>query len=229
MSSSITTNMGIMYCFLGVELLRYRHGGGRVNNFKRLRVSAGYSQRQLAELLFVNQTAVSQWERGATIPSPTTLLRMCELYGTTTDYLLGRNDTGKSRKGVKIPVLGKVQAGVPLEAVEDVIDYEEITPELAATGEFFGLSIRGDSMEPRIRDGDVVIVRKQSDVTSGDTAVILVNGHDATVKKVLKRENGIVLQPTNPNHEPMFFTPEEIRDLPVIILGKVIELRGKFA
>ncbi|MDP3486684.1 MAG: XRE family transcriptional regulator [Bacillota bacterium] len=202
---------------------------GSLNNFKKLRVSAGYSQRQLAEILFVNQTAVSQWERGATIPSPNILLRMCELYSTTTDYLLGRNEASKSRRGIKIPVLGSVQAGIPLEAIQDIIDYEEIAPELAATGDFFGLSIRGDSMEPRIRDGDVVIVRKQSDVSSGDTAVILVNGHDATVKKVLKRESGIMLQPTNPNHEPMFFRPEEICSLPVVILGKVIELRGKFA
>jgi len=202
---------------------------GALNNFKKLRVSAGYSQRQLADILFVNQTAVSQWERGATIPSPNILLRMCELYGTTTDYLLGRNETGEARKGVKIPVLGKVQAGIPLEAVEDVIDFEEITPELAATGDFFGLSIRGDSMEPRIREGDVVIVRKQPDITSGDIAVILVNGYDATVKRVLKREHGIVLQPTNPNHEPMFFSAQEILELPVVILGKVIELRGKFA
>lgn len=133
------------------------------------------------------------------------------------------------RKGVKIPVLGKVVAGIPLEAVEEILDYEEITPELAATGEFFALQIRGRSMEPRMLEGDVVIVKRQDDVESGDVAIVLVNGDEATVKKIKKMDTGITLIATNTSvYEPHFYSNEEIKTLPVQILGKVVELRGKF-
>jgi len=133
-----------------------------------------------------------------------------------------------NNKGIKIPVLGRIQAGVPIEAVQDILDYEEITPEMASSGEFFALIIKGSSMEPKMSEGDAVIVRKQSDVTSGDTAVVIVNDHDATVKRLIKKENGIMLQATNPAHEPLYFTQNEIRDLPVVVVGRVMELRAKF-
>lgn len=132
------------------------------------------------------------------------------------------------RKGIKIPVLGRVAAGIPLEAVEDIVDYEEITPEMAASGEHFGLNIQGDSMAPRICSGDVVIVRKQESVENGDVAVVLINGQDATVKRFYATEHGIKLVAANPAYEPMFFSPEEIRSLPVTVIGRVVELRGKF-
>lgn len=209
-----------------------------MNHLREMRKKAGYTQKQLANMLFVNQTAVSQWERGVTVPSQSTLFALCDLYGTTVDYLLGRTDdpsvaqgamgqVAAPRRGVKIPVLGRVAAGVPIEAIEEIIDYEEIDSELAKQGEFFALRVHGDSMEPRIWDGDVVIVRRQSDVDTGDVAVVLVNGCDATVKRVLKREAGLVLQPFNPSHELKFFTQEETTTLPVVIIGKVVELRGK--
>ena len=129
---------------------------------------------------------------------------------------------------VTIPVLGDVAAGLPIEAVENLVDYEEIDQAMAASGEHFGLRLKGDSMEPRMKDGDVVIVRKQEDVESGDTAVVLVNGNSATVKRIKKGPSGISLIPNNPAYDPMFYTCDEIAQLPVRILGKVVELRGKF-
>ena len=108
------------------------------------------------------------------------------------------------------------------------MDYEEITPEMAASGDFFALQINGDSMEPKISDKDVVIVRKQDDCESGDIAVVLVNGEDATVKRIKKRPEGIILAPTNPQYEPMFYSNADIEKLPVTIVGKVVELRAKF-
>lgn len=84
-------------------------------------------------------------------------------------------------------------------------------------------------MEPRILDGDVVIVKKQEDVESGDVAIVLVNGNEATVKRVKKQKNGITLIANNISvYEPHYYSNEEIEDLPVRILGKVVELRGKF-
>lgn len=128
-----------------------------------------------------------------------------------------------------VPVLGTVRAGIPMEAVENIIDYEEISEDMARQGEFFALQIKGDSMEPRICEGDVVIVRKQSDIDSGDTAIVLVNGEEATIKKVQKFDGGINLIPSNPSYDVRTYTNEQIEALPVQILGKVIELRGKFA
>ena len=95
-------------------------------------------------------------------------------------------------------------------------------------GEFFGLRIKGDSMEPRMESGDVVIVRQQSDANSGDTVIVLVNGDDATCKRLQKTDNGIMLVSTNPKYPPMFYSNEDIRTKPVVILGKVVELRQKY-
>jgi len=128
----------------------------------------------------------------------------------------------------KIPVLGYVRAGVPIEAVEEILDYEEITLEMATRGEYFALQIKGDSMEPKFSEGDVVIVRRQPDVESGNIAVILVNGNDATIKKVKKREDGIELIPSNPSYDVKFYSIEDMATVPVNIIGKVVELRAKF-
>lgn len=120
-------------------------------------------------------------------------------------------------------------AGIPIEAVEEILDYEEITPELAATGEFFALQIKGDSMEPTLRDGDVVIVKKQPTVDSGDIAIVLVNGNDATVKEVKESTAGITLIGHNVAvYTPQFYSNKEIQNLPVQIIGKVVEMRRTF-
>ncbi|WP_301861132.1 XRE family transcriptional regulator [uncultured Megasphaera sp.] len=132
-------------------------------------------------------------------------------------------------RGVRIPVLGRVVAGIPIEAVEEILDYEEITPELAATGEFFALQIHGDSMLPTLKDGDIVIVKQQPTVDSGDIAIVLVNGNEATVKEVKESPAGITLIGHNVAvYTPKFYSNHEIADLPVQVLGKVVEMRRKF-
>ena len=130
--------------------------------------------------------------------------------------------------GSRVQVLGVVPAGIPLEAIEEVLDYEEITEEMSRSGKYIALKIRGDSMIPDIKNGDVVIVRLQPDVESGETAIVMVNGDDATCKKVIKHPSGITLAANNPAYEPRYFTSEEISSTPVRILGKVVELRRKF-
>lgn len=99
---------------------------------------------------------------------------------------------------------------------------------MAKTGEFFGLKVKGDSMAPRIQNGDVVIVRKQDNCETGDVCVVMVNGFDATLKQVKKDYNGITLVPFNDEYRSMFYSNKDIQELPVRILGKVVELRGKF-
>jgi len=134
----------------------------------------------------------------------------------------------QSTGGVWIPVVGKVAAGTPITAVEDIIDYEEIPKEMAHGSKCFGLQINGDSMEPRMKKGDVVIVRKQEDVDSGQIAVVMVNGDEATVKRVMKQADGIMLVAFNPAYEPVFYSNKDIVEKPVTICGRVIELRAKF-
>lgn len=199
---------------------------------KMLREEKGLTQKDLAEKLSLTPKAISFYELGSREPSGDALIHMAHILGTTTDYLLGNSTTKeadqKVGRGVRIPVLGRVVAGIPIEAVEEILDYEEITPELAATGEFFALKIRGHSMEPRMMEGDVVIVRRQDDVDSGDVAIVLVNGDEATVKRVKKQPEGITLIATNTSvYEPHFYSNKEIAELPVRILGRVVELRGK--
>lgn len=128
-----------------------------------------------------------------------------------------------------IPVLGDVAAGIPIEAVTDIIDYEEISPDLLSNGsEYFALRIKGKSMQPKIDEGDVVIVRKQPDVDSGQIAIVGVNGDNATCKKVIKQEKGILLISLNHAYEPIFYSYEDIKKIPITILGRVVELRAKF-
>jgi repressor LexA len=191
----------------------------------------GTSKNQILKDLHLAKGSISNWENRGTVPSGETLSKIANYFNVTTDYLLtGTSNIKPSNKskGVSIPVLGYVRAGIPIEAIEDILDYEEITPELAAQGEFFALSIKGDSMEPKISEGDVAIVQVQPDIESGELAIVLVNGQDATIKKVLKSTHGITLIPFNSNYEPMVFTNEEIEQLPVSIVGKVVEVRQKW-
>ena len=131
-------------------------------------------------------------------------------------------------QGIKIPVLGTVAAGIPISAVEDILDYEEVPQSWQNQGEFFGLRIKGDSMKPDINNGDTVIVKQQSTANNGDVVIALVNGDDATCKKFEKLDNGIMLISNNSESSPMYFSNEEVTTKPVVIVGRVVELRRKF-
>lgn len=194
-----------------------------------LRKQANMTQQELASKLYVSQQAVGKWERGEATPNPETIVAMTKIFGVSSDTLLGESAPPKSTGGSWVPVLGDVAAGIPIEAVENIVDYEEIDEPMASAGEFFGLRIKGSSMEPRIREGDVVIVRQQEDADTGDTAVVLVNGDSATVKRIKKEpDGGIWLIPNNPAYDPQHYSPTEVAEKPVRIIGKVVELRGKF-
>ena len=197
---------------------------------KQLRTKAGLTQKQLSSKLGVAQNTLSYWEQGRYDIDNESLLRLSSLFNVSVDYLLGKSDIPTApKKGVKIPVLGRVVAGIPIEAIEDVLDYEEISEDMAARGEYFALQVVGKSMEPRFAEGDVVIVKRQPDVESGDIAIVLINGGEATIKKVKKLPDGIMLIASNTAvYEPTFYSKKEINDLPVVILGKVVELRAKF-
>lgn len=196
---------------------------------KLLRTNKGLTQVEFAKIFNIATGTIAMWETGKRQPDFNTINKLAEYFNVSTDYLLGVEQQPKPKKiGVKIPVLGEVQAGVPIEAIQDIIDYEEIDEQTAAQGEFFALQVRGDSMEPKFSQGDVVIVKQQSTVDSGNIAIVLVNGDSATIKKFVRHDSGISLIALNPAYEPMFYTNKEVEELPVICLGKVVELRAKF-
>ena len=199
-----------------------------MRNLKILRSRRKETQAEVAAVLGIDRTTYAKYESGASEPSFEMLQKLAKHFYVSVPFLMGVDDLSSPAKGVKIPVYRAVAAGIPIEAIEDIVDFEEIEPELATTGEFFGLRIKGSSMEPRICDGDVVIVRRQEDADSGDVAIVMVNGNDATCKRVKKDGHGIALIPNNPAYEVKYYSAEEISSLPVRIIGKVVELRGKF-
>ncbi len=194
---------------------------------KEARKSAGLTQLELAKKTELSRSYIGDIEKDRYNPSVSTLQLIATATNTPLEDLLPSTKTvSPTGRGVRIPVLGRVVAGIPIEAVEEILDYEEITPELAATGEFFALQVKGDSMLPKLEEGDVVIVKKQADVETGDIAIVLVNGDEATIKQVKKVNGGIMLYGFNPDvYEPHFYSNQQIEELPVRILGKVIESR----
>ena len=194
-----------------------------------LRKECRYTQEEVSLKLNLTRTNYAKLEckKTSTISSET-LNKVAELYNVSVDYLLKNNKDYKEKASVKIPVLGSIPAGIPVEAVEDIIDYEEIPSSMLSSGEYFGLKVKGTSMQPRIMNGDVVIVRKQESAESGDICVIMVNGYEATLKAIKKSEDGICLIPFNTEFRELFYSNEDIEMLPVRIIVKVIELRAKF-
>ena len=126
----------------------------------------------------------------------------------------------------RIPILGSVPAGVPVEAVTDIIDEIDLDPRMATDGyDYFALLVTGDSMIPEYRDGDVVIIRMQSSAETGDDVVAYIGNADATLKRFTRTQNGIQLRPLNTAYPVRSFTKDQILSLPVTIAGIVVEQR----
>ena len=198
------------------------------NNLKKYLKINNISRNQLSESLGISYSTISDWINGKAYPRIDKIEMMANYFGINKSDLVEEHFMEEKTQGLKIPVLGTVAAGIPISAVEDILDYEEVPQSWESQGEFFALKIKGDSMEPRMESGDVVIVKQQSNANSGDTVIVLVNGDDATCKRLEKTENGIMLVSTNPKYPPMFYSNEEIITKPVVILGKVVELRQKY-
>jgi len=156
------------------------------------------------------------------------LQKLAQLYNVSMDFLFSNGKLEPTSKGVRVAVLGSIPAGIPIEAIEDIIDFEEIPVDMAMTGEYFGLKVKGNSMSPRISHNDVVIIRRQDTAETNDICAVMVNGYEATLKQIKKSESGITLIPFNSEYTPMFYTNEDIEKLPIRIIGKVVELRAKF-
>lgn len=197
------------------------------NNIRFYLSQNGISQTEICQTLGFSMSTFSDWVHARTYPRIDKIELMANYFGIEKSDLVEER-TKSQRAGVAINVLGRVAAGIPINAITEIIDTEEISEDLAKTGDFFALKIKGDSMEPRIVDGDVVIVKQQEDAENGDTVIALVNGDDAVCKRLRKYRDGLELISNNPAYAPMFFDKETIETKPVQIIGKVVELRGKF-
>ena len=209
------------------------------SRLKELRMQAGISQEKLADMLGVTKASISHYERGIRKPDSDTLTALCDIFNVSLDYLVGSSDVtirfvdsdGLRRLtngSVSVPVLGRVAAGTPIESIEDIEGWEFISSDLAVRGQYFALRIKGHSMEPRIAEGDIVIVRCQPDAENGDIVIVQENGCCATCKRLSKNESGLSLISFNPSYTPIVYTKEQVQQLPVTILGKVVECRQRY-
>lgn len=186
------------------------------------------SQTEICNTLGIKMPTFSDWVNAKTYPRIDKIELMANYFGVSKADLVEEHTTqSASSNAVTVKVLGRVAAGIPIEAITDIVDEEEISEELAKTGDFFGLRIQGDSMEPDIHNGDTVIVRKQDDAESDEIVIALVNGNDGVCKRLKKYTDSIALVSLNPNYEPMYFNSEEVEEKPVRIVGRVVELRRK--
>lgn len=190
-------------------------------------IKKGKTQQEMCNELKYSKATVSAWVNGTRTPKMERIDEMCDYFGCSREDLMLDAREAHQKHAFSIPVYGRVAAGIPLEAIEEIVDREEIPEQMATLGYYYGLRIRGDSMEPRISEGDVVIVRKQDDADDGDIVIALVNGNDAVCKRLKKYQEGIALVSNNPAYPPMYFSTQDTQDIPVRIIGRVMELRGK--
>ena len=192
-------------------------------NLKRIMSKQNKNQNDVIKDLEIKQSTFSDWYLGKRIPRMNVIFQLAEYFKVDIRDLI---DEPKLNRGNRIPIFSKIPAGIPIELIEDVIDYEELDPKMfTGDKEYFGVRVSGDSMYPEYRDKDILIVQKTSDCESGQDCIVMINGNDGTFKRVKKTEEGIILQPLNPNYEIKFYSNKEIEELPIKIIGIVKEIR----
>ena len=192
---------------------------------------------QAGERVGVHKSTVLRWENGETKKVNLTIIEsLADFYSVNPSWLSGHDVPMENKQQASsispqtavVLIYGTIPAGIPMECIEDIIDTEEIPTSMLNGGkEFFGLKIKGTSMSPTYLDGDTIILEKVDDCESGQDCVVMVNGNDGTFKRVFKNENGIILQPLNPEFQPMVYSNQQIINLPVRIIGVAREIRRK--
>lgn len=194
---------------------------------KQLRKSSGKTQRDLAKSLYVTASSIGMYERDERTPSPDVLKKYADIFDVSLDYILGNSrNLKKGEDYATINVYGSIPAGIPIEAIEDITDTEDISfKDFDKNKTYIGLKVEGDSMYPKYLDGDTIILELTPDCESGTDAAVYVNGYEATLKTVIKNDNGtITLKPINTSYSPKTYGKD---DEPIKILGIVKEIRRK--
>lgn len=176
-------------------------------------------------------TTFAEWYNGNIYPRIDKIELIANYFGIKKSDLIERKDrTDKLGNPVmSIPILGTVKAGYNYLAQENWVGTIDIEKSLVGTdNNYFALKVKGDSMFPVLIEDDIVIIKKQNDFKNGDIVVAIINGDEATIKKGKKSEVGILLQPLNNSYEPLIFTYNEMKNIPVIIVGIVKQLKRDF-
>lgn len=201
------------------------------NLIKNRRKELGLTLLDIANACGVSEATVSRWESGdivnmkrSRIAQLANVLKISPSMLIHDDYDV-QTDLNPIIKP-KVPVLGVVPCGEPIEAIEDIIEWIEVVPSQA--NGHFGLIAKGDSMAPFILDGDILIVKHSPVVSSGKIAIVKVNGDEATCKRLVINDAGLTLVPNNPMYQTLTFGPAEIADKPVTVIGEVVEIRRRF-
>ena len=190
-----------------------------MNRLRQIREKNEMLQRDVANFLGISTSAYGFYETGARSMSAETAKKLAKFFKVSVDYLLGA-DTNNKRL---LPVLGTVKAGYNYLAQENVIDYIDPSMNIADPENYFGLVVKGDSMTPLFDEGDYLIVHKlDGEFSTNDIGIVLINGDEATVKKVVKTDTGIELHAFNPYYPAKKFTYEEMEKLPVKVIGVVV-------
>lgn len=199
-----------------------------------------YKQVDLVNKTHIDKTLINKYLAGLMKAKQDKLTILSEALNVNEVWLMGydvpmkreiSNIQGMEKKtegSATVFVYGTIPAGTPIECIEDVIDTEEIDIDmLKGNKQYFGLRVKGDSMYPEYLEGDTLILEKADDCESGDDCVVMVNGNEGTFERVYKNENGIILQPLNPAYAPMPYSNQQIEELPVRVLGIVVEFRRR--
>ncbi len=203
-------------------------------NLVRLFDETGKLKKDLADYVGVSANTVTSWCAGQKVPRMDKLDMICAFFHVERSDLLQARDSSSTDANridaidvIKIPLLGRVVAGDPQEAIQEADEFIYI-PSMnhRRSDDYFALRVNGESMEPNLMDGDIAIVHIQPDVDSGQIAVVLIDNQDSTVKRVFITPDGITLVADNPAvFSPRFFTNEDCAALPIRILGRVISIQ----
>ncbi len=201
---------------------------------KELRLQKGDTQEDVGKVLGVAKATIMKYEKGLVENlKRSSIEKLAKYFDVTPSYLMCLdNNTPKSynlsTSVVEIPLLGNIKSNYNYLAEKNWIGTVSIDKNLADSGDFFALKIHDNSMSPILIENDIAIVKEQNYFDDGDIVVSIVNGNEATVKKGKKMHNSILLQPFNNSYDPLMFTPEEVKSVPVTILGIVKQLKREF-
>lgn len=196
---------------------------------KEQRLLNGITLKEVAARLGITEATAQRYESTIKSIPYDNIATLARLFGCSPAYLMGWEEKNESKgyKTVMIPRLTSVSCGGGVIADDNIEGYVDFPEELARTGEFFALTVKGDSMEPDLHDKDVVIVKQQPDAETGDLVIAKVNGDEGFCKRLKKYADGIALVSVNPSYEPMYFSEKQVKEEPVVVVGKVVEVRRK--
>lgn len=207
-----------------------------LNRIFTLVSESGMTDKQFAESLGINPKTISVWRRGTIKSYLKYIDKIAEIFSVSSDYLLGKSpvrhgevEIYKAEEGeyIPIPVVGNVAAGYQAYAATDIEGYELVNSEVIQDGfEYAWLRVKGDSMSPLILENDLVLIRLQDEVDSGDLAVVIVDEEDGVIKRVQFGMNKVTLISENADkYPPRVFTGKDISH--IRIWGKAIDLKRK--